>query len=1131
MWQDLQSADVQLADGGDALGCPPDALDSPSDISTPSHRMVRPVIAPHPAASAAICHPGSPSDEDSVEDEPFSLGTDEAYDGHWSDQGFAAVASASCASGTAEAVTSEWVRSGAPPLEDPLPPVPLAIDRCHIKRVLDAALTRLSRDPWDLQKFRLLESVCRTGCTASELYKQALKQWQTDRDEFGQGRAAACLQTKPTKVAFQLSSALEEMQQDPAGLSPATHQAPMPVGVLHGEDQLGHLSVCGAHILDIATQILACTSPICLLPDVGAGEWADPVFTPGVELDMGAALAHQVSAAWAESDAVCRAAFTRECQQRFTPSHGEPAFPFPPSPALSTPRYEAGRFKAYVMAGKQIPSDSTMSHFQGGECARQSFALTIKHGALPLVLSLFMDGASTGQRGAHELTPVSVRCLQLPTKEGRSVSAAHLLAMVPNIASLKVATDPRDRGHVPPDLLRHRAFQSILETICFKPLSRIWASGGLAIPVPLEAEAPLKARGVHVTRVEHAGSQVLVAKVLPVVGLLSLDMKEAWRVFNLKAQNQISCSCQPKKSHVSSAQGVSASVMAREHCRLRGGREHIEALQAHRAGSVSEEQERILLQRRFRDDPCVVERYAWLFPGGSPYAARPPDRLHVFAATLAGDRVWSIVQESIKVQPESPTSTIYTREQRFQKRLRETWTQEIDGTRLIGASRSAIHRLLSCAMLSMEQRVGILPHLAWVVANDDSVVASVPVRQLLQLLFGTLEVLCHFLYVRPVSGPEDPARISQWFGRLSTVYSLLAAYTSRRSRKRPRAAAGAGHGDDPSSQVQGGNEKVPARSVDYPKVHASLHFGGALWWFGSLEATDTDTGESFHTIVTSAWRSLNAGKPDLLRRITERVLFVGWYSRYQLKAPPSTSITSEWEARCHFWRSAQVTNPDGNRYPTLASPVRSRPLGEVDLPYLSRVPSWAFPALAGWIRKHAKRGPSGGCHAKLPAGTVIGDKTAQRSHRLQLFQKMKLGFASGNSNMVSLPAFLDVVVNTQYGGAPWRRLDHVLALLCLAPQEDRTGSHYDSVGTPFQRVSILYIDLPPAPTDVPGWARVNKPTTEVCPKLMDGTSLRGVSVVLRRPSLLRAPDENYLHHWLQAGLAGKQRQTSAPTGR
>ena len=318
------------------------------------------------------------------------------------------------------------------------------------------------------------------------------------------------------------------------------------------------------------------------------------------------------------------------------------------------------------------------------------------------------------------------------------------------------------------------------------------------------------------------------------------------------------------------------------------------------------------------------------------------------------------------------------------------------------------------------------------------------------------------------------------------------------------------------------------QSVDYPKAHESLHFGSALWWFGSLEATDTDVGESFHTVVKGAWRSLNTGKSNLLQRIAERVLFITWHSSFDLPPTPFERRASEWHTRCLSWRAACVLNPDGVAFSTLETPVRSRRLTSSEGNLFSRIPGGAIQPFSAWTGKHVFYSQSLGLSVRLPAGTLVGPEPLPRDRTLQIFTKVRLRFPSGNTNMISLPAYLDTVVETPFEGQDWRALSPILAVLCFAPAPPTVAT---ASGTPTPdadngEVYILYTDLRPTVTDVSGCARVAKPDAGSRVALMNCASIRGESVVALRPSLLQEEDATYLHHWLQAGLAGKQRQTS-----
>ena len=1017
--------------------------------------------------------------------------------------------------------------SGPPPLEVHQPQVPESPAPQLVAGVLASQRALASRLPDDLQAFEDLVRVYRTGSTAFGTHEALMRQWTNIWRDSDPEHRERMMKWKPKKASARQVEAERQLNSDQAGLSLHEHTVAMPRGLLQHSKEVSHLTLYGSHVEQVVVQVLARIDPLRLLPDAGEGEWPDPVFTPGVDVEMAGSLASEVSHAWAVSDTLCMEAFKRQWAHVHPIGREAPSAP-PPTPLLRRPHVQNGRFKAYVMAGEQAPLPQTLSEFQNSECARQSLAMTLPHGALPLVLSVFIDGASTGQRGAHELTPITVRCLQLPTAAARSTSSAHLLAMLPSMAALQVASDPAQRNSVKPRLVRHRAFQNILEQTIFRPLAEIWANGGAAVPVPVGAVIPLRNLGVTVKPVHNDSEVVFIAKVLPVVGLLSLDMKEAWRVFNLTSMSQIGCRCHPKKAGDTPTGGVSASVAAMASCTPRSGQEHTTALRARRLGQEDSEHSAVLADRKFPDDVSVVERYWWLFPGGSAYKARPPDRLHVFAATLAGERVWTCLKEALSVQSSKPSRTKAEREQLLQERLRSAWSKEVDGTRLIGGSDSLVDRLLSSAMLSMEQRIGVLPHLAWIVGGDNSIVPDTHTRQLFQLLLGSLEVITHFLYVRPVSAPGDPCRISQWFGRLNTVYKLLSYRLIRRPRKRPRAVVISGRGSDAQMQGQASEADPEPSSVDYPKAHTSLHFGGALWWFGSLEAVDTDIGESFHTVVTSVWRSLNTGKGDLLKRMAQRVLLVSWYTAYaQSKAVPD-SRTDDWRARCRTFRSARPINPDGTLYPTLGRPVRSQCLTIEHEEYEQRLLQVPCPGFQNWARRFIRAGVGDTAWAHLPAGTHIGGQPLPAGQVLQAFHKVKLRFTSGNANMVPLPAYLDVVVTNHFEQSTWRALEPVLALLCLAPAPVQ-GATRQAIGAE-ERTLILCLPLTTGACDAPGWVRIREPTADSTVQLMDCTSVRGESITRRLPSLLGTVDDAYLHHWLLAGLAGKQRQaTKKPT--
>ena len=820
-----------------------------------------------------------------------------------------------------------------------------------------------------------------------------------------------------------------------------------------------------------------------MMPVRGAGTVPDPMHVPAVQVPSTRAEAVTSIPLFQQADELAYRHFERNC----------PGATLTRLPG-TTWRAGAG-LQAPTSAGGTEPSTRTYSGFASGECMRVCWREALADHALPMPIRVFLDDAVLDGRSKTMVRPLSIGPLCVGTAHTRSTCSSTLVGLLSGDADLSDTVG--DGG-----LQRHLAKQAEFEELLLKPIQEGNAAGAFwASTEDAEAAARLTALGVSTVHRQRGGRTVYHCKVRVFIAVLSLDFKEAWVLLNLKQFHSTHCSCPPPPKQ-DPATGLPKTpdfaippcVACLTSCTHRPPREHQDALdaaeEAHRKGmDVTDSVKAVLNQRKYPQHVCACERYSALFPGGSPYAARPTDRTHVMASAVTGEKVWGLFRRGWEARG---VGTQKSRKATFEARAAACTPHNVDGVRVMGLREGLSGALFSGpSKLTAEERLATLPWLPLLVGRDDQVVGQPQVLNALQAACGMLEVLVHLVYGRAVAGAGDPCRLAQWCARAMVSFQLVEACLASADRD--------------------------AADVTYPKAHAITHMGWCMWWFGSLEAVDTDIGETFHTVVNRLHRSTNLGVGGASLRVLKRATVVA-----SLKAAPWPPLAG-FKASPDGWAALArqeggdllvPVNPDGMAWPTVCVPIKSRVGRAPDIsehPCKEAIQTWLDlrETGSGWTLRQED----------MPDDVPLW--------QLAQCDKVRLTFSSGITNTVQLPAYVDNLVLPEHeAGAPCPSMQRELldVALCLCP-------HLRPKDVPDPRhVWFLCRTVDTSFDGVSGWHRVEPPTTGAQDwRIVNGSCFvgRACTHVAQHMAALSAASGGPTRHWLRAGPSGKQRNQHA----
>ena len=984
-------------------------------------------------------------------------------------------------------------------------PAALPADTHSATEVLRARVGLLSEELETLRKRNSeLEAILTTDASAASVFKVQHDLWSkcmadTASCSTCQAKVRA---RKPMQPQRKMKRLVETLKGLPGICMPGVVHAKMPAGVC---DRRGvpraTWPIHGVKLKDWLVHSLARIPVECLPARRATRGVPDPMHTSGIDTPMGTALASKLEAAFADCDAVARAAFQRH----------RPGLSDDETPALAAPFTKHGRFQAHTMAGAQEPQDGTVSCFAESPCAHAASQTALQHRALPFVINVFMDEAHPFRQPKTAITPLSVRPMQVSAREARSLGSAAVLAFMPlKDMDFKGTAEEAKRA-------KYKAHQAQLRAVLLEPLAEIHAQGGLWIPVAADQVGALRDLGVDVLE---PGAGVdgpsFVARVWPLIGAICADTAERWMLLNAVHGRPPRCSCAlawRSKGQQELADAVpldmAETVAALGTCTRRSASFHADALRdvASADPVVKARAEADLATIRWKDveDICDIERHATLFVGGNGYEACPADRLHVLGSGVVGDRTWGALEQGMLAPGLGAQDD---RQATFMHRMQQPRPRRIDGVQVVGAGRETAVKLSAGNAVTAEDKLGLTRWQTLMMGTDDAVVGPPKVRQLLNALHGAVGVVLRFTYGRAVAGRGDACRLAQWMARVATVFQLVSNELRSLGRK--------------------------ALPLTYPKLHIALQLALDMHWYGSLEAVDTDHGETMHTRINRVLRTVHRGKQGVLYKLAERVCLVQAMSCAPYCPPPGYTPSPEtWYNLLHS-RSLVAGDCAG----AAADPGAEVPLnlvGTAMRPIVTRFRSadepLTFPqsfvagasALA-WLRER-RVGPSGRLYrVQLKPDDVVDGQEAGHRPPLTLCTGVRLRYPSGNTNWLPLPGPADVMCIIHWDGKRFMERTLVDVAVALAPLRDDARSYLPD------ETLLLCRHLKLGPSEVQGWARVNHvPEAEAGPwVLVTGGVVAGPAVVHEAPWIVKGtPGEaSYRFHWALQGPVGKQRSAS-----
>ena len=214
----------------------------------------------------------------------------------------------------------------------------------------------------------------------------------------------------------------------------------------------------------------------------------------------------------------------------------------------------------------------------------------------------------------------------------------------------------------------------------------------------------------------------------------------------------------------------------------------------------------------------------------------------MLGAGVVGDRTWGALEQAMSVPG---TRMQDARHSTFMHRVQQPRLHCFDGVQVVGAGRDTVVELSASNAVMAEDKIGLTRWQTLMVGTDKAVVEPPKLRQLLNALQGAVGVLLRFTHGRAVPWPRDACCLAQWMARVATLFQFFSNELRRLGRV--------------------------AQPLTFTKLHIAQQLVLDMHWFGSLEAVDTDNGETLHTRINRVLRKIHRGRQDVLSMLAERV--------------------------------------------------------------------------------------------------------------------------------------------------------------------------------------------------------------------------------------------------------------------